>query len=64
MTLKEAVHDLYEQMAMPICPKWLAGIGEGKGAIHVYLVEQPWHKLPETWQGWPVEYRVTGPFGF
>lgn len=63
-TLREAAHSLYDHFGCghDIHP-YIQGIGEGAGAIHVYLVREPMgHEkpVPETWEGFPVESRVVG----
>lgn len=73
MTLREATHDLYEKLTSGgnDFPKWLACIGEcdlspynDRARISMFLVREPMHHewtIPAEWQGFPIEWRVTGP---
>lgn len=64
-SLKAAAHSLWEEFfrGEPGMHPYIACIGVGADRIVVHLVrkvrahEKP---IPETWQGWPVESKVTG----
>ena len=63
-TLREAAHTLYDHFR---CGEgmhpYIACIGEGANVIHVWLVRKPrGHErpIPPSWEGWPVETKVTG----